>query len=71
MNAEQEYKREYVNRLSFAVAFDDRMDVRQLSYRIDGPREFVDITYRNGWLKRVNVTGDSPQSLSLDVFNAI
>lgn len=71
MNAEQTIKREFVNRLSFAVTMDDRMDVRNLRYRIDGTREFVDVTYRNGYTKRVNVTGDSCKALAMDVLKAI
>ena len=69
MNAEQLIKRTFVERLSWAVQVDDRMDVRKLEYKILPER--VEITYSNGWTKSVNVEGDSCKAIAEDVFRRI
>ena len=69
MNAEQQIKRTFVERLSWAVQVDDRMDVRKLEYKMFPER--VEITYRNGWTRSVNVEGNSCKAIAEDVFRRI
>ena len=69
MTEEQQIKRTFVERLSYAVQVDDRMDVRKLEYKILPER--VEITYRNGWTKSVNVEGDSCKAIAKDVFQRV
>ena len=69
MTEEQQIKRTFVERLSYAVQVDDRMDVRKLEYKILPER--VEITYRNGWTKSVNVEGDSCKAIAEDVFQRV
>lgn len=69
MTEEQQIKRTFVERLSYAVQVDDRLDVRKLEYKILPER--VEITYRNGWKKSVNVESDSCKAIAEDVFRRI
>ena len=46
-----------------------REDIGTLRYRVDGPREFVDIIYDNGYKRTVNVSADSLTAIALDVLN--
>lgn len=69
MNETQQTKRTFVERLSFAVQADDRMDVKRLEYKILPER--VEITYRNGYQKSVNVEGDSCKAIAEDVLRRI
>ena len=69
MNTEQMTKRAFVERLSFAAQIDDRLDVKRLEYKLFPER--VEITYRNGYTKAVNVQGNSCRAIALDVFQRI
>ena len=46
-------------------------EVRKCTYRVDGSKESVVITYSNGWTRRVNVTADSMPALMRDVLKHI
>lgn len=72
MTPTQEIKQTWVNNyLSPTLKMVDRLDIRGLRYRIDGASEYVDITFNNGYLKAVNVTGDSEKAIIEDVLRHI
>lgn len=58
-NFDQDTKRQFVERLSFALATDDDFGVDSMRYITDGASEHVRIRFRNGITKSLNVTGYS------------
>lgn len=69
MTDEQQIKREFVQRLSFAFQVDDRVRVRKMEYRVYPER--VEITFRNGYTVSVNVEGDSCKAICADVLKHV
>ncbi len=56
---DQDTKRQFVERLSFALKADDDFGVDSMKYFCDGASEHVRIRFRNGITKSLNVTGYS------------
>ncbi len=69
MSPDQQIKRVFVERLSFALQVDDRLNVRKIEYKVLPER--VEITYRNGYTKCVNVDGDSCRAIGQDVLKRV
>lgn len=70
-NFDQDTKRQFVERLSFALKADDRFGLHSLTYRVDGSEETVRIRYKNGYTKSVNVTGDSCRGIWADLLKRV
>ena len=72
MSPAQEERRQWVNTyLSTAFHMAERLDVRTLRYFVDGSSERVEITFNNGYVKKVDVTGDSDRAVIHDVLKAV
>jgi hypothetical protein len=58
-NFDQDTKRQFVERLSFALTTDDDFGVDSMKYFTGGASESVRIRFKNGITKSLNVTGYS------------
>lgn len=72
MNSEQKSKQRFVDRrLAPLMQSASGNDVSAVAYLVEAHEEFVRIRFRNGYEKRVCVTGDSLKALAVDCLRAI
>lgn len=65
-------KRQWVNTYVDAMfKTSERMDIDSIRYRIDGAEEYVIVTFKNGYTKRVCVTGDSDKAILMDILKVV
>lgn len=70
MNDVQMEKAEFTKVFAHSLRMAD-LGVRNARYRLDGAMEYVDLTFDNGHMKTVNVTGDSCKAIMLDVLKRV
>ena len=70
-NFDQDTKRQFVERLSFALTTDDDFGVDSMRYITDGASESVRIRFKNGITKSVNVTGFSTRGIWADLIRRV
>lgn len=70
-NFDQDTKRQFVERLSFALTTDDDFGVDSMRYITDGASESVRIRFKNGITKNVNVTGFSTRGIWADLLKRV
>lgn len=75
MTPEQQEKCTWVNGYLDACLRNADLNVRRVRYLVSGVEERVEIEFdsygRKSWTKAVNVTGDSPKGIMLDVLRII
>lgn len=60
-------KARFVTRLGILLEGVDRLDIDHLVYKAENDEEYVDIKYKNGYAKRICITGDSELAIIQDV----
>ena len=68
---DQNIKRLFVERMSFALKTDDDFGVDSMAYFTDGASESVRIRFKNGITKNVNVTGFSTRGIWADLLRRV
>lgn len=66
-----EEKRNYIARLSLLLSSDYRSEVEKVRYVPEGYDEYAEITFRDGHVLALNITGDSCGGIYKDVGRAI
>ena len=68
---DQDIKRQFVERIGFALKTDDDFGVESMRYITDGAGESVRIRFKNGITKNVNVTGFSNRGIWADLIRRV
>lgn len=71
MTEEQKNKREFCRGKLFALLLEIDSQITFLDYGIVYGHEIVDITWKQGYSKRIEVTADSLKALAVDVLKHI
>lgn len=71
MTDEQRKKREFVRGKLYALLLDIDKDIAFVDYGMQYSHEIVQITWKNGFVKDIEVTADSLKALTMDVLRHI